>query len=1037
MAQLVPGFAGDRAPIALADTITGGRGASEILIPLPQLLGNDLDLDGDAFVLAELIGPPGVTVEGFDNDPSSLLPDVPAEFAADFPEGFVRVLLDAPLTAPVTFDYRLADAATGAVIGNAATVTIRPSALPTAADDTLRATLGQDNYFDFAALLANDSPGLTFRGIVPGSVTLGDNVAVEDYGSTLRVASFGTTPTSVGFAYEAEDAYGNLATANVTVEVFNRAPVVADGAAVVAPGGTYTLRFADLAAFPGTFDQNGHALSMAFYATAVPSTVTLQGFEDRIEFTFAAGYADDYALDFALADPTGAQDAGRFRFLTTTPAAPVAVADTLRWAVSGGPGEAFGTLSLSRLLANDVIAPGTRVFADFASFTQPAHGILYVEPGNPNSVVPTTDPLNLMLSYIPNVGFSGQDTVTYDLVDEFGRRSAATLTFDVSVPRPVIPETVIPVPAGATSVTFPVSALLANSTVGGPVKFSGYAIRFDEDSGVLSANVDPVTGDYLSFTYTPDVNTVLGQDAFFIGFIDLSADGGSGRGATFVRFAAATGGATVALAAADAGSVLEGNAADPAANGRLDFVIVRSGDLGSAGSVEFALDAAPGSTLTAADVGRVTVGGNSVGAGLGQFTANFAAGQDRVTVSVFAAGDLVTEAVEAVRLTLTGGTGVTLSTTGPLSASGGILNDDLPPPVFTLQLLENVTAEGTGAGNGGTAAFLIRRDPASDLSAATINVAVAAAGTNAASADDLVDGFAVRQIEFPAGADFLTFSLPFVPDALFEPDESVSVALVSSTFGTVDTTPVTAVILNDDAPPPVFTLQLLENVTAEGTGAGNGGTAAFLIRRSPASDLSAATVTVAVAAAGTNPASAADLVDGFAVRQIEFPAGADFLTFSLPFVPDALFEPDESVSVALVSSTFGTVDTTPVTAVILNDDAPPPPVFTLQLAENVTTEGTGAGNGGTAAFLIRRSLVTDLSAATVTVAVAAAGTNPASADDLWTASRSGRSNSCAGRISSPSPCRSCPMRCSSPTKAYRSRSCRARSARWIRRRSPR
>ena len=46
------------------------------------------------------------------------LPDVPSEYAFDFPDGLVRVQLDAPLTAPVTFGYRLADASSGLVLGN-------------------------------------------------------------------------------------------------------------------------------------------------------------------------------------------------------------------------------------------------------------------------------------------------------------------------------------------------------------------------------------------------------------------------------------------------------------------------------------------------------------------------------------------------------------------------------------------------------------------------------------------------------------------------------------------------------------------------------------------------------------------------------------------------------------------------------------------------------------------------------------------------------------------------------------------------------
>jgi hypothetical protein len=107
------------------------------------------------------------------------------------------------------------------------------------------------------------------------------------------------------------------------------------------------------------------------------------------------------------------------------------------------------------------------------------------------------------------------------------------------VPKPVVPEITITLPPGATSVTFPASALLANATLTGSGKVSGFAIIVDADSGVLQATRDPATGGYTTFTYTPDANTALGQDAFFVGVVDQAAEGGSARASTFVRFAPA------------------------------------------------------------------------------------------------------------------------------------------------------------------------------------------------------------------------------------------------------------------------------------------------------------------------------------------------------------------------------------------------------------------------------------------------------------------------------------------------------------------
>uniref|UniRef100_UPI0025B88805 choice-of-anchor I family protein n=1 Tax=Luteitalea sp. TaxID=2004800 RepID=UPI0025B88805 len=127
-----------------------------------------------------------------------------------------------------------------------------------------------------------------------------------------------------------------------------------------------------------------------------------------------------------------------------------------------------------------------------------------------------------------------------------------------------------------------------------------------------------------------------------------------------------------------------------------------------------------------------------------------------------------------------------------------------PPPVFTLERVgSDATPEGTPPGAGGTVVFRVRRDPASDLRAATVTAHVSPFGVNPIDAPDLVGAFNAVQVEFAAGQSLASFSLQAIPDAVYEADEGLFVSLVQTTFGTVVGTPVTATLLNDDAPAPV------------------------------------------------------------------------------------------------------------------------------------------------------------------------------------------------------------------------------------------
>ncbi|MCA3273116.1 MAG: hypothetical protein ING12_14105, partial [Roseomonas sp.] len=300
----------------------------------------------------------------------------------------------------------------------------------------------------------------------------------------------------------------------------------------------------------------------------------------------------------------------------------------------------------------------------------------------------------------------------------------------------------------------------------------------------------------------------------------------------------------------------------------------------------------------------------------------FAEGETEAFLVLAAAPDAVFEANEVVAVALVGST---LGTVDPTPVTALVLNDDLPPPpppVFTLRIAETPSAdEGTPPGVGGTIAFSIRRDAASDLSAATVTVSVGGIGTDPVSADDLAGGFANREVVFAEGETEAFLHLVAVPDALFEASEVVAVALAGSTLGTVNPATVTASFDNDDLPPPVFTLRLAENVVPEGSPPFGGGTAAFIIERVSGA-ATAATLTYTVAPSGGAPVNAADLAAGLGSFQITLDEGDDFITFAVFAVPDALFEPDETYTLTLVSTTVGSISATENTAeaTILNDD---------------------------------------------------------------------------------------------------------------------
>uniref|UniRef100_UPI0022EA9B98 calcium-binding protein n=1 Tax=Falsiroseomonas oryzae TaxID=2766473 RepID=UPI0022EA9B98 len=254
-------------------------------------------------------------------------------------------------------------------------------------------------------------------------------------------------------------------------------------------------------------------------------------------------------------------------------------------------------------------------------------------------------------------------------------------------------------------------------------------------------------------------------------------------------------------------------------------------------------------------------------------------------------------------------------------------------------------AEGTAPGAGGNLQFVINRT--GDLSAAvTIGYSVGPGATNGATAADIGGSFPSGSVNLPANVaqGFLAFAAS--PDALDEPDETITLTLTSTSVGTIGTqSSATITILDDDLPPPVFTVAPLNANVAEGTAPGAGGNLQFVINRT--GDLSAAvTIGYSVGPGATNGATAEDLGGSFPSGSVNLPANVaqGFLAFAAS--PDALDEPDETITLALTSTSIGTIGTqSSATITILDDDDAPASQVPTDIALSHTTLGPNPGPG--------------------------------------------------------------------------------------------
>lgn len=218
--------------------------------------------------------------------------------------------------------------------------------------------------------------------------------------------------------------------------------------------------------------------------------------------------------------------------------------------------------------------------------------------------------------------------------------------------------------------------------------------------------------------------------------------------------------------------------ADAVEGTAIPFYLLRTGDAANALTINYSVG---GGSATSDDI----VGG------FGNFTADFPAGSNDLTITVTTVDDATVENTETVVLTILPGTGYNIA---PPSFAAGIIDNDVPLPEVNIQSFTSAS-EGA-AGSGGNLVVVFSRS-GSTAGSLAFNYTISG-GT--ATAADLVGGFGARTSSFDIGSATKAISLAIAGDSIAEGDETVLVSLgASAAYNVGASSTMLATILDDDS----------------------------------------------------------------------------------------------------------------------------------------------------------------------------------------------------------------------------------------------
>jgi uncharacterized protein YhjY with autotransporter beta-barrel domain len=315
-------------------------------------------------------------------------------------------------------------------------------------------------------------------------------------------------------------------------------------------------------------------------------------------------------------------------------------------------------------------------------------------------------------------------------------------------------------------------------------------------------------------------------------------------------------------------------------------------------------------TVNLTTSGTATAGTDYSG---GVASVTIAANATTATVTIEPIADGTVEANETVILTVASGAGYLVG--APASATGTILNDDVPSASITVS---PASTPENGAPN------LVYTVALSAASASPVTVNYTIGGTATLGDDYAVIGTSVT---IAAGATSQTIVVDPNPNGTIEPDETVILTLAAGAGYTVGVPAnATGTILNDDFPSVA-----VDSVTVA---EGNSGTtnAVFTVQLSAPAASGGVTFDIATFA---NTATAGEDFVANSQTEAVIPAGATSATFTVLVNGDALNEPNEQFFVRIANVTGAFVNGSQGTGTITNDD----PLPTLSIGSPSIIEG--------------------------------------------------------------------------------------------------
>jgi uncharacterized protein YhjY with autotransporter beta-barrel domain len=350
--------------------------------------------------------------------------------------------------------------------------------------------------------------------------------------------------------------------------------------------------------------------------------------------------------------------------------------------------------------------------------------------------------------------------------------------------------------------------------------------------------------------------------------------------------------------------------------------------------------------------GTATAGVDYTG---GVATVSIPSGATTATVTINPTADATVEPNETVILTVAAGTGYTVG--APASATGTILNDDVPNASIT------VSPASVNEDSGTPLVYTVTLDQPSP---SPLSIAFSVGGSATSGADYAPVS---SPLLIAAGATSGSVTVTPTADSTAEVNETVVLTLAAGTGYAVGA-PATATgtIVDDDQP-----LLSINDVSAN---EGNSGTTAFVFTVSLNAPAGPGGVSFDIATANGTASAGSDYVAQALTAQT-IPAGSSSATFAVQGTGDTLNEPNETFFVTVSNVNGAAVADGQGLGTIINDDALP----SLSINDTSVTEG----NAGTVTATLTVTL-SEASGQTVTVNYATANASAIAPADYVSAS---------------------------------------------------